>query len=181
MIIAHMTEKEKYFRKNIRKTNRSLTILVQKEAVSLEKQDWNLEQQVWQRVKACREEVPQNDLRQLQREAMELAAIYRSLSSQLAGRKREIIAKLHAGEQANAAALTGIGTLLRQNGEQVKLWQPGREDPGKQLERCYHRTRRCMMEYLARSADSEFGVVFEKLAKREGEHCGMLAELIGSW
>ena len=136
---------------------------------------------MWQRVKACREEAPQNDLRQLQRETLELAAIYRSLLSQLAGRKRELAAKLYAGEKANAAALTGIGILSRQHGEQVKLWQPGREDPGKQLERCYHRTRRCMTEYLARSADSEFGVVFEKLAKREGEHCGILAELIGGW
>lgn len=147
----------------------------------LEKQDWNLEQQVWQRVKASRENAPQNDVRQLQREALELAAIYRSLLSQQAGRKRELVTKLHAGEKANASALMGISILSRQYGEQIKLWQPGKEDPRKQLERCYHRTRRCMTEYLARSADGEFGVVFERLAKREGEHCGILAELIGSW
>ena len=139
------------------------------------------QRQVWQRVNACREEAPKNDLRQLQREAMEMAAIYRSLLPQLAGRKRELVEKLYAGEKGNAAALAGIGMISRQHGEQVKLWQPGREDPGKQLERCYHRTRRCMTEYLARSADGEFGVVFEKLTKREGEHCWMLAELIGSW
>lgn len=139
-----------------------------------------MEQQVWQRVKACREEVPQSDLRQLQRETMELAAIYRSLSAQLTGRQRELVVKLYRGEKANAAALTGMGILSRQNTEQVKLWQPGKEDPRKLLERCYHRTRRGMMEYLARSADAEFGVVFEKLAKREGEHCWMIAELLGS-
>ena len=136
---------------------------------------------MWQRVKACREDAPQNDLRQLQREAMELAAIYRSLLSQLTGRKRELIAKLYAGEKANGAALAGIGILSRQPGEQVKLWQPGKEEPRKQLERCYHRARRCMTEYMARSADGEFGLVFEKLAKREGEHCGILTELIGGW
>ena len=147
----------------------------------MEKQNWDLEQQVWQRVKASREGVPQNDLMQLQRDAMELAAIYRSLLSQLTGRRRELVTKLHTGEKANAAALAGIGILSRQHGEQIKLWQPGKENPGKQLERCYHRTRRCMTEYLARSADSEFGVVFEKLAKREGEHCRILAELMGNW
>ena len=37
-----------------------------------------------------------------------------------------------------------------------------------------------MTEYLARSAEAEYGVVFEKMAKREGEHCGMIAELLGS-
>ena len=147
----------------------------------MDKQDWTAEQQVWQRVRANREEAPKNDLRQLQREAMELAAIYRSLSSQMTGGKRELVTKLHVGEKAKAAALMGVGMLSRKPGEGIKLWQPGKEDPGKQLERCYHRTRRCMTEYLARSADSEFGVVFEKLAKREGDHCRMLAELIGSW
>ena len=147
----------------------------------MENQDRDLEQQVWQRVKACREDAPRNEFRQLQREAMELAAIYRSLLPQLAGRKRELAAKLHAGEKANVATLAGIGILSRQHGEQIKLWQPGKDDALKQLERCYHRTRRCMTEYLARSADGEFGVVFEKLAKREGEHCWILAELIGSW
>ena len=132
-------------------------------------------------MKASRDDVPQNDLRQLQREAMELAAIYRSFLPQLSGRKREFVLKLQSGERANAAALAGIGVLSRQHGEQIKLWQPGKDDALKQLERCYHRTRRCMTEYLARSADGEFGVVFEKLAKREGEHCWILAELIGSW
>ena len=132
-------------------------------------------------MKASRDDVPQNDLRQLQREAMELAAIYRSLLPQLTVRKRELVLKLHAGEKVNVAVLAGIGILSRQQGEQIKLWQPGKDDALKQLERCYHRTRRCMTEYLARSADNEFGVVFEKLAKREGEHCWILAELIGNW
>ena len=132
-------------------------------------------------MKACREETPRNDLRQLQREAMELAAIYRSLLPQLTGRKRELILKLQSDERANAAALAGIGIFSRQHGEQIKLWHPGKDDALKQLERCYHRTRRCMMEYLARSADNEYGVVFEKLAKREGECCVAIAELIGSW
>ncbi len=146
----------------------------------MEKYDLETERQVWQRVNACREELPKNDLRQLQREAMELAAVYRSVSSRMTGRPRELIMKLYQGEKANASALAGMGQLSRQGGEQLKLWQPGQEDPGKMLERCYHRTRRCVAEYLARSADGEFGVVFEKLAKREGEHCGLIAEVLGS-
>lgn len=146
----------------------------------MDKQNWSTEQQVWQRVKAGNEEIQRNDLLQLQREVMELAAIYRSLSVQLTGKQGELAVKLHRGEKANAAALAGIRILSRQNGEHLKLWQPGKEDPKKLLERCYHRTRRCITEYLARTADGEFGVVFEKMAKREGEHCWLIAELLGS-
>jgi len=145
----------------------------------LDKQDSFVEQQVWQRVRASREEMPQNDLRQLQREALELAAAYRTLASRLTGRQREQMQKLYRGEQANAAALAGIGFLSRQPEEQLKFWQPEKEEPGKILVRCYYRTRRCMTEYLARSAQTEFGVVFEQLARREAAHCVLLAEVLG--
>ena len=137
------------------------------------------EQQVWQRVLSGREEAPKNDLRQLRREAMELAAVYRNLTTRLTGTNQELVKLLYAGERANGAALSGIGRLSRKDEEGLKLWQPGNEEPHKALEKCYHRTRRCMTEYLARSADGEFGVVFERLAKREGEHCCLIAELIG--
>ena len=139
-----------------------------------------VEQQVWQRVQANREEATRNDLQQLQREAMELAAIYRNLSSRMTGRSQELMKQLYTGERANAQALAGIGILSRSSGEVLKGWQPGKEDPGKQLLRCYHRTRRCMTEYLARSAEAEYGVVYQKLADREGHHCTLIAEVLGS-
>lgn len=143
-------------------------------------EDRKLEAQVWQRVRATAEEPPRSDLRQLQREAMELAAIYRNLVAQFTGRQQEQARRLYLGEKANAQALAGIGLLSRQQGEALKLWQPGKEPAGKVLERCYHRTRRCMTEYLARSAESEFGSVFRVLADREGEHCELIAQLLGS-
>lgn len=146
----------------------------------MDKQDWTAEQQVWQRVHASREEAPRNDLRQLQREAMELAAVYRSLSSRLTGKQQEQAKRLYAGEKANAAALAGVCVLSRNGGETIKIWHPGNEEPKKVLERCYHRSRRCMAEYLSRSAEGEFGIVFEKMAKREGEHCAVIAEVLGS-
>ena len=145
----------------------------------MDKQEWTAEQQVWQRVRASRREEPKNDLRQLQREAMELAAIYRALASRMIGEHREQMTNLYRGERANAAALAGIGYLSRQGGENLKLWQPAMEDPKKLLERCYHRTRRCMTEYLARSAEGECGVIFDRLAKREAEHCLVIAQLLG--
>jgi hypothetical protein len=111
---------------------------------------------------------------------MELAAIYRAMASRLTGKQQEQVQRLYGGEKANASALVGIGILSRQGGEVLKLWQPGKEDVKLQLQRCYHRTRRCMTEYLARSADGEYGVVFRVMADREGEHCAVIAELLGS-
>ena len=143
-------------------------------------EDRKLEAQVWQRVRASAEEPPRNDLRQMQREAMELAAAYRTLVAQFTGRQQEQSRRLYLGEKANAQALAGIGILSRQEGEAVKLWQPGKEPARKVLERCYHRTRRCMTEYLSRSADGEYGAVFRNMADREGEHCAVIAELLGS-
>ena len=146
----------------------------------MDKQDWNREQQVWQRIRSAREEGQKNDLRQLQREAMELAAIYRGLLPRINGRQQEQLARLYQGERNNAAVLAGIGILSHQNPEQVKLWQPEKEEPRKLLERCYHRTRRCLTEYLARSAEGEFGVLFEKMGKREADHCMIIAEVLGN-
>ena len=74
----------------------------------MENLDSQREQQVWQRVRACREEAPGNDLRQLQREAMELAAIYHSLASNMSGRQQEQAMRLYRGERENAAALGGV-------------------------------------------------------------------------
>ena len=145
----------------------------------MDKQEWTAEQQVWQRVRANREEPSQNDLRQLRAEAMELAAVYRGLSAGLSGHLRELALTLYRGETANVSALAGIGVLSRQGGENMKLWQPKKEAPMKLLERCYHKTRRCVTEYLARSAEGEFGIVFEKMAKREQEHCCLIAQLLG--
>ena len=140
----------------------------------------SMEQQVWQRVQANRGEQPRNDLRQLQREAMELAAIYRSLSSQLTGSPKEFVQKLYRGEKSNVLTLAGLEILSLGGGEALKLWQPKKEDPKKLLQRCYHRTRRCMTEYTARSAEAEYGVIYQKLADREALHCIWIAELLGS-
>ena len=143
--------------------------------------DPSTEQQVWQRVLAGKEVLPRSDLRQLQQEAVELAAIYRSLTTRLSGRGREWASRLYTGEKSNAACLAGIGILSRQREETLKHWEPGKEEPEKLLQQCYHRSRRCMMEYMARSVEGEWGVVFERMAKREGEHCTIIAEMLGSF
>ena len=86
--------------------------------------DSQRQQQIWQRVRSGREEAPKNDLRQMQREALELAAIYRSLASRMTGRQQQLLSMLYRGERENAAALAGIAVLSRLGGETLNFWQP---------------------------------------------------------
>ena len=137
-------------------------------------------EQVWQRVLSAPRDLPARDLRQLQREAMELAAVYKNLMAQFTGNARELARKLYLGEKNNGSALAGLERLSHREGEALKLWQPGKEPARKALERCYHQTCRCMTEYMARSADGEYGTVFRMLAQREEQHCILIAQLLGS-
>lgn len=136
-------------------------------------------EQVWQRVFA-RQEVPLGeDLRGLQMAVMERMVAYRTLAGKLTGKPKELVWQLHEGEQRTLAALKGVAQLSGRGGEVLKPWNSQREQPVKMLEKCYHKTRRGMTEYMARSAEPEFGVVFQKLAQRAGEHCAILAEVLG--
>lgn len=110
---------------------------------------------------------------------MELAAVYRNLAAQLTGKNQELAKKLYAGELDTAQILAGVARLSRQGGENLKLWQPGKENPGKALHRCYHQTLRARIEYMARSAEPEYGVVFDALAKGAAERCLGIARLLG--
>lgn len=110
---------------------------------------------------------------------MELAAVYRNLAAQLTGRNQEQAKALYARELETAHTLAGIVSLSRQTGENLKLWQPGKEDPRKALQRCYHRTLRARIEYMARSAEPEYGVVFDLLAREAARQCVKIAQLLG--
>ena len=139
----------------------------------------NREQQVWQRVLQRQEEASGMELRRLQMTAMELAGSCHQLMGMLTGRKRELARQIYEGEVANAAALRGIAQLCGNREEVLKPWNPGREPAAHLLESCYHKTRRCMTDYLSRSAEAEYGAVFRLLSDREARHCLMLAELLG--
>lgn len=137
-----------------------------------------VEQQVWQRV--LQQQNPREPMRELILSSGELAAVYRQLAGTLAGRPRELAKQLYEGETATLAALKGLNTLSGREAEVLKLWQPGKEPAGKLLEKAYHRTRCCMVDYAARTAEPEFGVVFQKLADRAALHCVLIAQLLGT-
>lgn len=138
------------------------------------------EQAVWQRVFARQEEAQGTQLRDLQRTAQELASGYRTLAGTLTGRGKELARELYEGESRIFASLRGLGILSGGGEEVLKTWNPARESPRKLLEKCYHRTRRCQIEYMARSAEGEWGVVFQILADRAREQCARITELLGS-
>ena len=140
----------------------------------------NREREVLQRVFARPEEPSHNDLREMMAAVVELVSVYRQLQEGASGQRKEKLRRLQEGEMATLHALKGISVLSGGGGEVLKLWQPAKEPEQKQLIRCYHKTRRCMVDYMARSAETEFGTVFRTLADREGGHCVVLAELLGS-
>lgn len=144
----------------------------------MENFDANVEQQVWQRVFAQPEQ-KREDLRPLVLAAMEAAAAYRELAGMLAGSRQEQAKRLYQEQQSTVTCLRGMQRLSGSGGEPPKALPRPREPAQKLLEKNYHRAKRAMTEYTARSLDSEFGVVFQHLAQREGEHCVMIARLLG--
>lgn len=145
----------------------------------MENREKEREQQVLQRVFARREAPMNSDLRELMGAVVELLSVYRYLLKGGTASHRELLRRLYEGEQANLSALKGISLLSGGGGEVLKLWQSTKESERRLLTRCYHSTRRCAVEYMARSADPDYGVVFRILADREGQHCALLTELLG--
>lgn len=133
------------------------------------------EEQVWQRVFSGQEPRLEQGLGELLRQAQTLAARYRALLGKSQGRRRELLGRLHEGAQANADCLRW---LLRLGGAVPGKPAPAGVRPPK-LAECYHLTRRCLVEYAARSAEPEAGPVFRRMAQREEAHLALLAELLG--
>ena len=137
------------------------------------------EQQIWERVLKGQEEQPRSDLRQLQLAAMELAGIYRHLAGTLAGRQREMAKELYEGEMETARCLKGASILAGRKEDVLTIWTPAKEPARKLLEKCYHQTRRCLVDYTARSAEPELGAIFQQLAKKAAQRCARIAQLLG--
>ena len=136
------------------------------------------ETQVWQRVFQSPEQ-PQTDLRPLRLTVAELVASYRHLSQTLTGPGKELAKRLWEEEQASAACLKGLAILSGSGAEVLKIWDPPKDPPRKLLIKCYHKSHRCMLDCMGHSAEAEYGTVFRCLSDREGQHCALLAQLLG--
>ena len=139
---------------------------------------------VWQRVKGSSAspapEPNTQGLLGLIAEEWTDATTYLHLSRMFQGRQSAMLRKMFEEEQAHAACLKGIYTLTTGTRPVTRTVPPPQEDPELTLRRCYGREMRCLAEYEARSADSQYGQVFARLATQEREHLRMILELIGS-
>lgn len=143
----------------------------------MEKFDRAAQQRVWQRVSAPAS--PQReDLRPLILSAQEAAADFRFLMGQLKGPQSELARKLWEGAQETAACLRGLQQLRAVPTKPLAQPCPQANLP-RLLEQSYHRARRLAVEFTARSADPESGMVFARLAQREQENCVKIAVLMG--
>lgn len=140
--------------------------------------------QVWQRVRSSNPsptpEPNTNGLLGLIAEELTDATTYLHLSRMFQGKQSAMLRKMFEEEQAHAACLKGIYTLTTGNRPATRAVPSPQENPEITLRRCYGREMRCLAEYESRSADSQYGQVFARLAAQEREHCRQILELIGN-
>ena len=136
--------------------------------------------QVWQRVRNDSPQTPQLEgLGELIIRESESAATYLLLSRRFQGRPSALLRRLFEQEQAHAACLKGIYTLLTGKRPGFAGVKPVTDDPKKTLRRCYGRQMQCLASYEQRTGDPEYGHIFTRLAQQEREHCHVLLELLG--
>ncbi len=136
--------------------------------------------QVWQRVRqATPVETDGGELLGLIAGEWTDTATYLRLSRQFQGREAQLLRRLYEEEQAHAACLKGIYTLM--TGQRPPVHTPAvpQESPEITLRRCYGREMRSLAQYERRSDHPEYGPVFARLAEQEREHCRIILELLG--
>lgn len=146
--------------------------------------DPEMAERVWNRVRGKEEAPPAapstQGLLSLIAEEMQDATTYLHLSRGYQGKEGALLRKLSQEEQAHAACLKGIYTLITGNRPEVRAVPPKQESAEITLRRCYGREMRRLHEYENRSKDPEYGQVFARLAIQEREHCRQILELLGS-
>lgn len=136
--------------------------------------------QVWQRVTGAPQPV-RNEQELLTMIAEELtdSVTYAQLARHFQGKENALLRRLAEQEQAHAACLKGIYTLMTGSPPTVRSAEPVPEPLLQRLRRCYGREMHSLARYETHSTDPEYGQVFARLAAQEREHCHILLEIIG--
>ena len=146
---------------------------------AMEPFDQEKAQRVWQRVRQDPAAAPEAELLALISEEQAHAATYLQLSRRFQGREGAILRQMSQQEQAHAACLKGIYTLLTGTSPVRRHSSSAPEETSHALRRCYGCEMRCLAAYEKKAEDPQYGPVFSRLAQQEREHCHMLLELIG--
>ncbi len=136
---------------------------------------------VWQRVQGnIQPEQTAHDLLELIQEEWTDAAIYLQLSRLLKGSQSVMLRQMFQQEQAHAACLKGIYSLITGTHPNVRTPAVTPSAPEIMLRRCYGREMRCLARYESRASDPEYGKVFSRLALQEQDHCRQILEILGN-
>lgn len=137
------------------------------------------ERQIWERVRGFPgEPLGGQPLQALILEAEETAGAYRQLGEALP-KHRERLGRLQRNAQENLALLKGMAVLSGGEYRQSPRPRATGEPAARLLKKCWYRSRREWMEYTARSAEPEFGAVFQEMAARQARQCAGILQLLG--
>ena len=138
-----------------------------------------MEQRVWQRVRAEQEQVQNSTMKAMALASMEAAGRYRTMHGKSNGKIRELTGKLWEQEQEILKCLKGLYRL--QEGARLRCGPAPipEQTGGNEQIRWYHNARRAHMEYMSRAAEPEWGIVFQQLAEMQKKQCVLLTQLVG--
>lgn len=133
---------------------------------------------IWQRVHQTQPNVTEG-LQPMAASMQENAAVYSRLARQLQGRGRELAAHLREQQLSAVRCLKGVHRMVAGGVLQVGSGEPTVESAEAALRKAYGQTLKTITFCESRSADREYGAVFEALGVRQREQCRLLAELMG--
>lgn len=133
---------------------------------------------VWNRVRQPQLSVTEG-LQSIAAAAMAAAAQYESLARQLSGTQRELALQLREQQISVVRCLKGVFRMAGCGPMQVNCGSAALQTAEAALRKLYGQSLRALHAFETRSADGEYGAVFEALAVREREHLRKNTELMG--
>lgn len=133
---------------------------------------------VWQRVRPAQVPVTE-DLQPLAATALNAALGYGELARQLTGIQKELALQLREQMLVTVRCLKGIHRMAGGRPMQLGGSTPVLQTAEALLRKNYGQGLKALHAFESRSADGEYGAVFEALAVRQREHLRKLAELMG--
>lgn len=141
--------------------------------------DQNTVDRVWQRVRGNPAPQPCSIKTLIYHKSQDIA-VYRYLAGKFTGSSRALLEQLAQQEQAQVACLKGIYKMDTGSQPDMQIPRPKAEPTDALLRRCYGRKLQNLACFTERSGESQFGVVFARLAAQEQQHCQDLMILLGS-
>ena len=108
------------------------------------------------------------------------ARTYALLTKRLSPPQAAIIRQISQQEQAHAACLKGIYTMITGRNAIVPPPKVADDPADIVLRRCYGREMRALAQYESRQGDPQYGHLFRSLAQQEQEHCHRIWEILGA-